>query len=99
MRAVDLWAKLCNNYIKERFVSERERRRSWALCSSLLFFVRALRMFRCFSQKDRRGCDVDVSLPQLTLRPERYKGKTFGIMKMAFSLPEVKSMAEQRGVA
>ncbi len=50
-------------------------------------------MFRCFSQGDRRGCDVDVSLPHLTLHPERYKGKTFGTRKMGFPLPEVKSMA------
>ncbi len=51
-------------------------------------------MFRCFSQGDPyRGCDVNVFLPQLTLCPERYKGKTFGERKTAFPLPEVKSMA------
>jgi hypothetical protein len=71
-----------------------------------------LRLFGCFDvfpKETRRGCDVDVSLPQLTLHPERYKGTTFGKSEDGISsargeidgLSRLKreSMAEQRGMA
>jgi outer membrane lipoprotein len=75
MRAVDPWAKLCNNYFKERFVGMRGRIRSWALCSSLLFLLGLFGCLGVFPKETMRGCDVDVSLPLLTLYPERYKGR------------------------
>ena len=75
MRSVDPRAKLCNNHFKERFVRVKKRRRSGALCSFLLFLLALLGCFAVFPKETLRECDVDVSLPQLTLHPERYKGR------------------------
>jgi hypothetical protein len=73
MRVVDPWAKLCNNHFKERFV--RERRKRGALCSFLLFLVGLSVCLAVFPKENMRECDVDVSLPQLTLHPEEYMGR------------------------
>jgi len=75
MRVVDPRAKLCNNYPKERFVSVGEKERNGVLYSFLLFLLGLSVCLAVFPKENMRECDVDVSLPQLTLHPEEYMGR------------------------
>ena len=75
MRAVDPWGKLCNNGIEERLVSVREKGRSGVLCSFLLFLLGLSGCFAVFPEEPLRDCYVEVSLGQMRLHPEKYKGR------------------------
>lgn len=71
----------------------REKGRSGALCSFLLFLLGLSRCIAVFPKEALRECYVAVSLPKLRLHPERYEGKTLNKRKREFPLSVVKSMA------
>ncbi len=75
MPAVDPWAKLCNNDTEKRLVIVREKGRSGVLCSFLLLLLGLSGCFTAFPEGSLRDCHVDVSLRQMRLHPERYKGR------------------------
>lgn len=85
----------------------REKGRSGALCSFLLFLLGLSRCFTVFSKEALRECSGAVSLAKLRLHPERYEGKNIereeeGVSAVSGEIDGLDrlsrvSMAEQRG--
>ncbi len=73
MRVVDPRGKLCNNHFEKRLV--REKGRSGALCSFLLFLLGLCGCLAVFPKETLNDRSVAFSLREVRLDPERYEGK------------------------